>query len=160
MRPARSNRKRTAKLIIRCHRNQLQPSRRTRITVLPSKVRASSNLTSNCDCSFVVGWTGEITVQYKGQAHQPQPVALVGYQEFYSASWQECRSDVSWPGITYFVVRPKWIATATLIRIRPSLKSSPSRQILRLQDIFRSRWGVAAPQSDVPLRTRRQMVPG
>ena len=25
------------------------------------------------------------------------------------ARWPECRSHLSWPGITYFVVRPKWI---------------------------------------------------
>ena len=67
------------------------------------------NLMSNSGCSFVVGWTGEITVQYEGQAHQPEGAALAHYQEVYFARWPECRSHLSWPGITYFVVRPRWI---------------------------------------------------
>jgi pyridoxine/pyridoxamine 5'-phosphate oxidase len=38
--------------------------------------RKFQNLVSNSGCSFVVGWTGEITVQYEGQAGQPKGVAL------------------------------------------------------------------------------------
>jgi hypothetical protein len=71
--------------------------------------RKFQNLTSNSGCSFVVGWTGESTVQYEGQAHQPEGAALAHYQEVYFARWPECRSHLSWPGITYFVVRPSWI---------------------------------------------------
>jgi hypothetical protein len=71
--------------------------------------RKFQNLMSNHGCSFVVGWTGEITVQYEGQAHQPEGAALARFQEVYFAKWPECRSHLSWPGITYFVVRPRWI---------------------------------------------------
>jgi hypothetical protein len=71
--------------------------------------RKFQNLTSNSGCSFVVGWTGEITVQYEGQALQPEGATLTHYQEVYFARWPECRSHLSWPGITYFVVRPRWI---------------------------------------------------
>jgi Pyridoxamine 5'-phosphate oxidase len=71
--------------------------------------RKFQNLMSNSGCSFVVGWTGEITVQYEGQAGQPEGVALARYQQAYFARWPECRSHLSWPGITYFVVRPGWI---------------------------------------------------
>jgi pyridoxine/pyridoxamine 5'-phosphate oxidase len=71
--------------------------------------RKFQNLMSNRGCSFVVGWTGEITVQYEGQAGQPKGVALARYQQAYFARWPECRSHLSWPGITYFVVRPRWI---------------------------------------------------
>jgi hypothetical protein len=67
------------------------------------------NLMSNSHCSFVVGWTDEITVQYEGEARQPEGVALARYQQAYFARWPECRSHLSWPGITYFVVRPRWI---------------------------------------------------
>jgi len=69
--------------------------------------RKFQNLMSNSRCSFVVGWTGEITVQYEGQAGQPKGVALARYQQTYFARWPECRSHLSWPGITYFVVRPR-----------------------------------------------------
>jgi hypothetical protein len=71
--------------------------------------RKFRNLMSNSGCSFVVGWAGEVTVQYEGQASQPKGVALARYQQAYFARWPECRSHLSWPGITYFVVRPRWI---------------------------------------------------
>jgi hypothetical protein len=71
--------------------------------------RKFQNLMSNSECSFVVGWPGEITVQYEGQAGQPQGVALARYQQAYFDRWPECRSHLSWPGITHFVVQPRWI---------------------------------------------------
>jgi hypothetical protein len=71
--------------------------------------RKFQNLMSNSGCSFVVGWTGEITVQYEGHAGQPKGVALARYQQAYFDRWPECRSHLSWPGITHFVVRPRWI---------------------------------------------------
>jgi pyridoxine/pyridoxamine 5'-phosphate oxidase len=71
--------------------------------------RKFQNLTSNPECSFVVGWAGEVTIQYEGQAGQPKGVALARYQQAYFARWPECRSHLSWPGITYFAVRPRWI---------------------------------------------------
>ena len=59
--------------------------------------------------SFVVGWTGEITVQYEGEAQQPEGAALAHYQEVYFANWPDGPSRLIWPGITYFVVWPRWI---------------------------------------------------
>jgi hypothetical protein len=38
--------------------------------------RKFQNRMSNSGCSFVVGWAGEVTVQYEGQAGQPKGVAL------------------------------------------------------------------------------------
>jgi hypothetical protein len=49
--------------------------------------RKFQNLMSNSSCSFVVGGTGEITVQYEGQAHQPEEAALAYYQAVYFATW-------------------------------------------------------------------------
>jgi len=71
--------------------------------------RKFGNLKSNSSCSFVVGWAGETTVQYEGQAFQPNGDALARYQQVYFANWPDGPSRLSWPGITYFVVRPKWI---------------------------------------------------
>ena len=71
--------------------------------------RKFQNLMSNSGCSFVIGWTGEITVQYEGEAHQPEGAALARYQEVYLARWPDGPSRLNWSGITYFVVRPKWI---------------------------------------------------
>jgi len=67
------------------------------------------NLVSRPNCSFVVGWGGEATVQYEGIARQPKGVALGQFQKVYFANWPECRSHLSWPGIVYFVVRPTWV---------------------------------------------------
>src|SRR5438046_1914558 len=71
--------------------------------------RKFQNLVSRPNCSFVVGWKGEVTVQVEGIAHQPKGAALGRFQKVYFANWPDCRSHLSWPGIVYFVVRPIWV---------------------------------------------------
>ena len=71
--------------------------------------RKFRNLMANPRCSFVVGGAGEITVQYEGVAHQPEGSALADYHQIYFARWPDGPNRLSWPGITYFVVQPKWI---------------------------------------------------
>jgi|SRR5579872_3436272 len=71
--------------------------------------RKYRNLTTKPACSFVIGWAGETTVQYQGDARDPDAGELAAYQAMYFKKWPECRSHLSWPGITYFVVRPTWI---------------------------------------------------
>lgn len=71
--------------------------------------RKFRNLVSRPRCSFVVGWKGEVTVQYEGKAYQPKGAALRQFQKVYFANWPECRSHLSWPGIVYLVVRPIWV---------------------------------------------------
>jgi len=67
------------------------------------------NLMTNSSCSLVIGWAGEITVQYEGRALQPDGSELARYQEIYFAKWPDGPIRLSWPGITYFVVQPRWI---------------------------------------------------
>ncbi len=71
--------------------------------------RKYGNLMANPAASFAVGWRGEQTVQYEGEAHKPSGSELARYQKIYFARWLDGPSRLSWPGITYFVVRPKWI---------------------------------------------------
>lgn len=71
--------------------------------------RKYPNLISRPACSFVIGWTGEQTVQYEGDAAELQPPELERYQKVYFAAWPDGPARLSWPGIVYFVVRPKWI---------------------------------------------------
>ena len=71
--------------------------------------RKYANLLANPAASFVIGWTGEVTVQYEGEARQPVGDELARYQQIYFAAWPECRDHLSWPGIAYFVVQPKWV---------------------------------------------------
>ena len=71
--------------------------------------RKYRNLTANCRASFVVGWEGERTVQFDGEAFLPERDELARYKEIYFAAWPDGPARQSWPGITYFVVRPRWI---------------------------------------------------
>ena len=71
--------------------------------------RKYSNLIARPKCSFVIGWTGEQTVQYEGDAYKLSEGELQQYQQIYFEAWPECRAHLSWPGIVYFVVRPRWI---------------------------------------------------
>ena len=71
--------------------------------------RKYGNLLVRPDCSFAMGWSGEQTVQFEGTAAELTGSDLQVYQELYFAVWPECRAHLSWPGITYFVVRPHWI---------------------------------------------------
>ncbi len=71
--------------------------------------RKYPNLIARPACSFVIGWTGEQTVQYEGVAEQLEPPELARYQETYFKAWPDGPERMSWPGIVYFVVRPVWI---------------------------------------------------
>jgi hypothetical protein len=71
--------------------------------------RKYRNLKARPACSFVMGWEGEQTVQYEGLAEELSSPELERYQEIYFKAWPECKAHLSWTGITYFVVRPRWI---------------------------------------------------
>ena len=71
--------------------------------------RKYRNLAANCRASFVVGWEGEKTVQFEGEAFLPKGGELARYKEIYFETWPDGPARQSWPGITYFVVRPRWI---------------------------------------------------
>ena len=71
--------------------------------------RKYSNLIARPDCSFVVGWGGEQTVQLEGIAEEPQGAELKRIQEIYFTAWPDGPARMAWPGITYFVVRPRWL---------------------------------------------------
>jgi hypothetical protein len=74
-----------------------------------SATRKFRNLTANYRASFVIGWVGEKTVQFQGEAFLPEGEELERYKKTYFATWPDGPARQSWPGITYFVVRPRWI---------------------------------------------------
>lgn len=71
--------------------------------------RKYRNLMRNPACSFVIGWMGETTVQYQGEAREPTGAELAKYQEAYFQKWPDGPTRLAWSGIAYFVVRPAWI---------------------------------------------------
>src|SRR5208282_4993124 len=71
--------------------------------------RKYPNLVERPSCSFVVGWGGEQTVQFEGVAFEPNGDELKHYQAAYFAAWPDGPARMAWPGIVYFVVRPRWI---------------------------------------------------
>jgi len=57
----------------------------------------------------VIGCTTEITIQYEGIAEELEGERLAKYKKVYFAAFPDGPARESWPGITYFVVRPKWV---------------------------------------------------
>ena len=83
-----------------------------RLEVIFDTVKSSRkypNLLAHPRCSFAVGWSGEQTVQYEGEAEELKPPELERYQDVYFKAWPDGPARLSWPGIVYFAVRPAWI---------------------------------------------------
>jgi hypothetical protein len=86
--------------------------------------RKYHNLIDRPDCSFVVGWEGEQTVQFEGLATEPQGDELRRYQQVYFAVWTDGPARMNWPGITYFVVRPRWIRYSDFDKNPPQIEET------------------------------------
>lgn len=71
--------------------------------------RKYPNLKSKPSVAFVIGCTTEVTVQYEGIAEELEGAELAKYKKIYFAKFTDGPERESWPGITYFVVRPKWV---------------------------------------------------
>jgi pyridoxine/pyridoxamine 5'-phosphate oxidase len=74
-----------------------------------SSTRKYQNLARNPKASIAMGWEGERTVQFEGEAFLPEAVELDRYKSVYFAKWPDGPARLSWPGIAYFVIRPRWI---------------------------------------------------
>jgi pyridoxine/pyridoxamine 5'-phosphate oxidase len=71
--------------------------------------RKYGNLSTNPRVAFVIGCTGEKSIQYEGVAHELSGEELERYLMVYFAAFPDGPERRNWPGMTYFVVRPKWI---------------------------------------------------
>jgi general stress protein 26 len=71
--------------------------------------RKYPNLNKNPRVAWVIGCTTEITVQYEGVAEELEGEELAKYKKVYFDTFSDGPARESWPGITYFVVRPKWV---------------------------------------------------
>ena len=71
--------------------------------------RKYTNLKENPRVAWVVGCTTEVTVQYEGEAEELKGEALAKYKRIYFQKFSDGPARENWAGITYFVVRPKWV---------------------------------------------------
>jgi len=71
--------------------------------------RKYPNLKRNPRVAWVIGCTTEVTVQYEGVAEELDGEELAKYKKTYFAVFPDGPARQGWPGITYFVVRPKWV---------------------------------------------------
>ena len=71
--------------------------------------RKAENLRRDPRIAFVIGWDQEQTVQYEGLADEPAGPELERLKAVYFAAFPDGPSRLSWPGITYFRVRPTWV---------------------------------------------------
>jgi hypothetical protein len=71
--------------------------------------RKYPNLVARPACSFSIGWEGEQTVQYEGEAEELAGAELDAYLKIYFQAWPDGPARMSWQGIVHFVVRPRWI---------------------------------------------------
>lgn len=84
--------------------------------------RKYPNLVASPKCSFVVGWAGEQTVQFEGEAEELKPPQLAMYRETYFKAWPDGPERMAWPGIVYFVVRPTWVRYSDFDRNPPLIQ--------------------------------------
>lgn len=71
--------------------------------------RKYGNLCTHARVSWVIGCTSETTIQYEGIARELGGEDLDRYLPVYYAAYPDGPARRNWPGVTYFVVRPKWI---------------------------------------------------
>jgi general stress protein 26 len=90
--------------------------------------RKAGNLAGDARVAFVIGGTGneeQRTVQYEGIADSPRGAELERLKELYFARFPEGRERMSWPGITYFRIRPVWIRYSDFSRMPPEVVEFP-----------------------------------
>lgn len=84
--------------------------------------RKYKNLIADPRACLVIGWEGEKTVQFEGEAFLPKGEELNRYRQIYFATWPDGPARQTWPGIAYFVVRPGWIRYSDFNQIPPKIE--------------------------------------
>lgn len=95
--------------------------------------RKARNLRASPGAAFVLGgWdpADERTVQFEGIADEPVGAELERVKTAYFAAWPDGRERASWPGITYFRVRPSWIRFSDFNRAPPEIVEFTSDRLV------------------------------
>jgi hypothetical protein len=74
-----------------------------------NSTRKYANLCANPRVALVIGCTSEVSIQYEGIAQELSGDELERYLAIYFAAYPDGPERRGWPGMTYFVIRPKWI---------------------------------------------------
>jgi hypothetical protein len=89
------------------------------------KARKFTNIARDPRVALVIGWEGEITVQYEGVARQISSTELGPYHEIYFRKFTDGPARLKWEGITYYVVTPKWIRYCDYNQSPPEIVEFP-----------------------------------
>lgn len=87
-----------------------------------NRSRKFTNLARDARVAFVVGWEGEVTVQFEGVARQISSTELGRYHEIYFQAFPDGPARLKWAGITYYVVAPKWIRYSDFSQSPPTIQ--------------------------------------
>jgi uncharacterized pyridoxamine 5'-phosphate oxidase family protein len=72
--------------------------------------RKYGNLLANPRAALVIGCTNGVSIQYEGIGHEVESEELKRYlPEYFEAFPNGKERQETWPEITYFVIRPKWM---------------------------------------------------
>jgi nitroimidazol reductase NimA-like FMN-containing flavoprotein (pyridoxamine 5'-phosphate oxidase superfamily) len=71
--------------------------------------RKARNLRREPRISLVIGWDNEQSIQLEGSADEPTGTELTALKRVYYAAWPDGPTRESWPGITWFRVRLRWL---------------------------------------------------
>jgi pyridoxine/pyridoxamine 5'-phosphate oxidase len=80
--------------------------------------RKCPNLRNNPHLAAVIGWADERTVQYEGIVDEPKGAELERLKSVYFEKFPDGEARASWPGLTYFRVKPTWIRYSCYYRPR------------------------------------------
>jgi pyridoxine/pyridoxamine 5'-phosphate oxidase len=84
--------------------------------------RKARNLSENPAAAFVIGCTDETTCQYEGVAQELGGDDLAKYKQIYFAAFPDGPAREAWAGITYYVVRPRWIRFSDFTQPPPRIE--------------------------------------
>ena len=94
--------------------------------------RKASNLRSNSAIALVMGGLmpgDERTVQYEGVADEPEGTERERLTEAYYGVYPDGRDRLSWPGLTYVRVRPRWIRYSDFGQATPLIVEFTAAQL-------------------------------
>lgn len=91
--------------------------------------RKAANLRRDGRAAIVIGWDEYWTIQLSGVADEPQGADLARLTALYLAAFPDGVERQSWPGITYFRVRPTWARFSDFRVVPPLIVEFTEREL-------------------------------